>query len=106
MIFGNPVSGFWKKVEVFLNADASVQPKNRRLGGFKFGICVQSSLESEADIAAARTSRSCPVPEIAGTLLRSKWAVGKAVQAGLALARSRGFGGYVNRKSFKISASA
>src|SRR5271156_6477008 len=34
----------------------------------------------------------CPVPEIRGMLLRSKWAAGKAVRAGLALE-----GAYLNR---------
>jgi hypothetical protein len=34
----------------------------------------------------------CPVPEIRGILLRSKWAAGKAVRAGLALERA-----YLNR---------
>jgi hypothetical protein len=37
-------------------------------------------------------SRWCPVPEIRGILLRSKWAAGKAVRAGLALE-----GAYLNR---------
>ena len=38
------------------------------------------------------TVHECPVPEIRGILFRSKWAVGKAVRAGLAVE-----GAYLNR---------
>src|ERR1700723_3307511 len=37
-----------------------------------------------AAVAPVNVERWCPVPEIRGILLRSKWAAGKAVRAGLA----------------------
>src|SRR5580704_6537386 len=48
------------------------------------GLPISFSRQSSRVFRWLNRSPQCPVPEIAGILLRSKWAAGKAVRAGLA----------------------
>ena len=63
-----------------LNNFAKLPPENPR----EIAQCFESG-SGQYPASSCFFLPQCPVPEIACTLLRSKWAAGKAVRAGLAV---------------------